>query len=152
MGAISGQGDMMFCSGNSNDGLGIITVNGASTYTGDTFFVPYSTRVPAAYGTAILRMGVDNALPATTNLILGNLGNSGEVDLNSHYLQVASVATFFESSNQDDYHGAITNFNSSGTATLAICNNVPQLKYHRGPASPGHRQVGPRQYHDPLHQ
>ncbi|MGO9109294.1 MAG: beta strand repeat-containing protein [Thermoguttaceae bacterium] len=127
VGAISGSGDMMFTSGNSNDGLGIITVNGASTYTGDTFFSPYSTRTPVTYGTCVLRMGVDNALPAGTNLILGNLGNSGEVDLNSHYLQVNSVATFYDSSDEDDYHGAITNFGSSGTATLAICNSNSQF-------------------------
>ena len=101
VGAIQGDGDMVFTSGYSNNGRGVVTLTQPCTYTGDTFMDQSSCRDTSdAGGMAVVRIGCTNALPIGTNLIFGRgnatgngTGNGGELDLNGNYQQVASVTT-----------------------------------------------------------
>lgn len=107
VGVISGTADVDISNNSSTGGGGGITVlNGASTYTGNTTI---NTNAPDVAGTATVKLGVTNALPTTTGVIVGTRTGVGApvLDMNGKNQQVAYLAD-----------GA----NVSGTKYLTITN------------------------------
>src|SRR5581483_4907377 len=110
-GIISGASDVNFASGSSG-GAGIVTLSGSNSYTGVTYINNSKT--------GVVRLGADNALPATTALNFGNGSNTsgiGAVDLNGHNLTIASLATLSGTSGQN-FNG-IANTGSLATITIS---------------------------------
>ena len=82
---ISGTSSLAFAAGSSG-GAGSITLNSQSTYTGDTFF--------NAANSGVVRIGVSNALPTTTNVTMAfSSGNGGIFDLNGFNQEIASLTS-----------------------------------------------------------
>jgi autotransporter-associated beta strand protein len=109
-GAISGTAGLQFSAGSSG-GAGTINLGAASTYQGATVF-------NAASG-AIIKLGVDNALPSGTNVTMAaSSSNGGILDLNGHNLTIASLTSGAGG-------GSITNNASgSGANTLTISGST----------------------------
>jgi autotransporter-associated beta strand protein len=85
-GVISGNSDVSFSSSTPGAGTGLIVLNNHNTYTGST------TMHFASAG--VVRLGIDNALPTTTDMIFGSGAiNVGAFDLNGHQQTVRSLAT-----------------------------------------------------------
>ena len=98
-----GQGDVQFSTGFSgalqtnalaNNGTGLIILNGQSNYVGQTRFnagISVTTSGPVQ---AYVRLGINNALPTTTDLIMSyTTGNGGNFDLNGFNQTVGSIST-----------------------------------------------------------
>ena len=87
-GVLSGSAHLQF-SGGQSGGAGIVTLSNTNTFTGDTYTNSASN--------ALLRIGIDNALPSTTTIRMGasagggTADNGGSIDLNGFNLTVASV-------------------------------------------------------------
>jgi autotransporter-associated beta strand protein len=82
-GTISGASSLTFTG--PGTGRGVILLNAASTYTGDT------TINDGALG--VVRIGVNNALPATTQLTFGSgSGTPGALDLNGFSQTIAGLS------------------------------------------------------------
>jgi autotransporter-associated beta strand protein len=82
-GVISGSADLMFAAGASG-GAGTITLAAANTYTGATIF--------NAANSGVIRLGIANALPSSTNVTFGySSGNGGSLDLNGFNQTLASI-------------------------------------------------------------
>jgi autotransporter-associated beta strand protein len=80
---ISGSSGVRF-SAAASGGAGVVVLNAANTYTGNT---EINT---AASG--VVRLGVANALPTTTGVTWGITANSGFIDLNGHDQTLAYIA------------------------------------------------------------
>ncbi|NBW86602.1 MAG: hypothetical protein EBR23_07190, partial [Planctomycetia bacterium] len=92
VGVISGTADVDISNNSSTGGGGGITIlNGASTYTGNTTI---NTNAPDVAGTANIKLGVTNALPSTTGVIVGTRTGVGTpiLDMNGKNQQVAYLA------------------------------------------------------------
>ena len=82
-GVISGTADLMFAAGASG-GAGTVTLNAANTYSGATIL--------NAANSGIVKLGIDNALPVTTNLTFAySSGNGGSLDLNGKNQTLAAI-------------------------------------------------------------
>lgn len=100
---ISGSAGLQFSAGNSG-GAGTITLNVANTYTGSTIF--------NATNSGVVLLGVENALPTSTDVIMANSsGYGGILDLNGFNQTLASISN-------GPGGGSIRN--NTGTATLTI--------------------------------
>jgi autotransporter-associated beta strand protein len=85
-GAITGNSDVDFGAGPGQGGGAFINLYAQNTYTGNTYIT--------TGGKSYVTLQTDNALPVTTNLVLGVGGSgSGIFDLNGHNQTVASIAT-----------------------------------------------------------
>lgn len=105
-GTVAGSAGLQFSVGASG-GAGTITINAANTYTGPTTF--------NANSSCVIKLGVQNALPVTTNVRMAATGgNGGILDLNGHDQTVSSLASVDPGGG-----GSITN-NCLGTATLTV--------------------------------
>lgn len=83
---ITGNSDLIFQTGSSGGGAGIISLNAASTYTGATLFNSSTT--------ASIKLGTNNALPTTTDVTMGYLsGTGGILDLNGYNQEIASLTS-----------------------------------------------------------
>lgn len=104
--AINGSAGLQFSVGASG-GTGTTNLNAASTYNGNTIFNSGTS--------AVIKLGVDNALPTTTDVTMAaTSGNGGILDLNGHNQEIASLTSGAGG-------GSITNGASgSGTNTLTI--------------------------------
>ena len=129
VGAINGNGDLIFGTGANNNGRATLLLTATCNYTGDTFIQTSSLRNPGgdSYGMPFVTLGVDNALPITTNLIYGlyqSAGNGGVFDLGGHNQQLASIGTIGINvgSTQNDYFGGVTN-TSPSLSTLSLMNS-----------------------------
>src|SRR5262249_18183319 len=117
-GVISGNGNLSMAGGTSGTnvsaGAGTTVLKAQNTYTGDTYMNL------AASGKVV--MGVDNALPTTTNLKFGTASSSGpgNIEMNGHPLTVGSI-----SSDQGNYatSGKISN-TVAPDANLTISGSV----------------------------
>jgi len=140
-GAINGNGDVVFCAdAAANGGVGTVVLNGQSHYTGRTYMLQYGSRNNAgadlSQSIPFVRLGVDNALPITTDLIYGyrqsattGSGNSGCLDLNGHNQQLNSIGTIsyvYTNGTVNDYHDGLTN-TGAALSTLSICNTQPNV-------------------------
>ena len=84
-GAISGNSDLQFSAGASG-GAGIVKLNAASTYTGATIF--------NAAVSGIIKLGINNALPKTTDVSMAySLSNGGILDLNGYNQEISSLTS-----------------------------------------------------------
>jgi fibronectin-binding autotransporter adhesin len=87
-GVLSGAAHLQISAGQSG-GAGIVTLSGVNTFAGDTYTNNASN--------AVLRIGIANALPPTTNIFMGSSAgggtadNGGSIDLNGFDLAVASL-------------------------------------------------------------
>jgi autotransporter-associated beta strand protein len=119
-----GQCDVIFSSSaTGTSGQGTVVLNGQSNYAGITAMNQYSCRSVDADGPmSIVQLGIDNALPTTTDLSFGEAnGNSGALDLHGFNQTVNSISTWYKSTS--NYHGGVTNF--TGTmSTLTINDTV----------------------------
>ena len=80
---ISGTADLMFAAGSSG-GAGVVTLNAENDYSGATIF--------NSANSGIIKIGVDNAFPTTTDLTMANSsGNGGILDLNGKNQEIASL-------------------------------------------------------------
>ena len=140
---ISGTAGVQISAGSSG-GAGLVTINSTNTYGGSTI-INNST-------TGVVRLGTDNALPATTALQFGIGSNAtGSLDLNGHTQTVASLAvtgtaavngivnTSATTANLVVNGSATTNFNSSigipastTSANLTGANNAISLTLASG--------------------
>jgi autotransporter-associated beta strand protein len=129
-GVISGEGDL-FIGNNSKTGGGSanLTLNAANTYAGNTLI---------NVSNSIIKLGVDNALPVTTN-VLWNILNGVSVDstpaldLNGHNQQIASL-----SSGAAGTPGNIVILNNAGTpATFTISGAVTPANPFAGTIADG---------------
>lgn len=121
---LSGDSDIDLSNNSSTGGgAGTLTLTGASTYTGNTSI---SANSPASPAVSSVILGVDNALPIGTGLIVGTKANVGVpvMDLNGKNQQLAYVAD-----------GA----NVSTTKYLKFVNNAssPSVLTLGGAVSPG---------------
>lgn len=81
---ISGTADLMFAAGSSG-GAGTVTLNAVNTYTGNTIF--------NAANTGVIRLGINDALPTTTEVTMANSsGNGGIFDLNGYNQTIAALS------------------------------------------------------------
>ena len=106
-GVISGSADLMFAAGASG-GAGTVTLGAANTYTGATIF--------NAANSGVVRLGIANALPTSTNVTFGNSsGNGGSLDLNGFNQTLASIINggFGSSANR-----IVNNGNTDVTLTI----------------------------------
>ncbi len=107
-GKVTGSAGLQFSAGD-NGGAGTITMNASSDYTGATTF-------NAASG-AIIKLGIDNALPTGTNVTMAaTASNGGILDLNGRNQEIASLTSGAGG-------GSITN-NGSSDATLKISGST----------------------------
>ncbi|MBU3658483.1 MAG: T9SS type A sorting domain-containing protein [Flavobacteriales bacterium] len=80
---ISGSADLMFAAGSSG-GAGTITLNAENDYSGSTIF--------NAANSGVILLGIDNALPTTTDVMMANsTSNGGILDLNGKNQEIASL-------------------------------------------------------------
>lgn len=120
---LSGDSDIDLSNNSSTGGgAGTLTLTGVSTYTGNTTI---NANTPTAPVVSVI-LGVNNALPATTGLIVGTKTGLGApvLDLNGKNQQLAYIAD-----------GA----NVSATKYLKFVNNAssPSVLTLGGPVSPG---------------
>jgi len=90
--SLSGDSDVDLSNNSTNGGgAGTLTLTGASTYTGNTTI---NAGTPSITGASSIILGVDNALPTTTGLIVGTKTNVGVpvLDLNGKNQQLAYLA------------------------------------------------------------
>jgi autotransporter-associated beta strand protein len=123
---LSGDSDVDLSNSSTNGGgAGTLTLTGASTYTGNTSI---SANTPSITGASSVVLGVNNALPTGTGLIVGTKTGLGVpvLDLNGKNQQVAYVAD-----------GA--NVNVATAKYLKIVNNAssPSVLTLGGSVSPG---------------
>lgn len=107
-GVISGTADLHICDGPAI-GIGAVVLNNNNTYTGNTYIDGSST------GTQKLKLGTNNALPTTTNVVLGSSSSStsgGVFALNGYNQEIASLAS------SGSHVGSVTN-----GATSTLTNN-----------------------------
>ncbi len=107
-GVISGTADLHICDG-PGTGAGAVVLNNNNTYTGNTYIDGSST------GTQKLKLGTNNALPTTTNVVLGSSSSStsgGVFALNGYNQEIASLAS------SGSHVGSVTN-----GATSTLTNN-----------------------------
>ena len=121
---LSGDSDIDLSNNSSTGGgAGTLTLTGASTYTGNTSI---SANSPASPAVSSVILGVDNALPIGTGLIVGTKTGVGApvLDLNGKNQQLAYIAD-----------GA----NVSATKFLKFVNNAssPSVLTLGGAVSPG---------------
>jgi autotransporter-associated beta strand protein len=102
-GIISGDSDIRFSAGTSG-GAGITTLNAPNTYNGNTEFNNAQS--------AVVRLGVENALPTTTGITWGVTQNSGSLDLNGFDQTLAFIAT------TANVTGGIANTGAAAVLTL----------------------------------
>ncbi len=113
-GKISGTSGVQFSAGASG-GAGTVTLNAASDYQGSTTF-------NAASG-ALIKLGVDNALPTGTAVTMAaSASNGGILDLNGHNQEIASLTSGAGG-------GSITNGGASGTNTLKISGSASPVAF-----------------------
>jgi autotransporter-associated beta strand protein len=122
---ISGSTGLQFAAGSSG-GAGTVTLNSQSTYTGDTIFNTANT--------GVIKIGVSNALPTTTNVTMAfSNGNGGIFDLNGFNQEIASLTSNPGGSTGGgsirNSGGGISTLTISGTAspaafTLAITDGA----------------------------
>jgi fibronectin-binding autotransporter adhesin len=109
-GVLSGSAHLQISAGQAG-GAGIVTMNTASTYTGDTYLNMATN--------GVFRMGVFNALPSGTTLFMGasagggTSDNGGSVDLNGNDLSIGGLEKATTS-------GRGVGNNTSTLATLTI--------------------------------
>ncbi len=83
---ITGSSDLIFQTGSNGGGAGTITLNAANTYRGATIFNSSTT--------ATIKLGVNNALPTSTDVTIGYLtGTGGILDLNGYNQEISSLTT-----------------------------------------------------------
>ncbi len=113
-GVISGTAGLQFQSG-APGGAGTINLNTQNTYTGATFFNMASS--------GVVKLGVNNALPTTTDLTMGYTSTFGGIlDLNGKNQTISSLRS-------DAGNGIIRN-NGSVDATLTINGSfTPTMPY-----------------------
>jgi fibronectin-binding autotransporter adhesin len=103
-GILSGSAHLQISAG-QDGGAGIVTLSGVNTFTGDTYTNNATN--------AVLRIGIANALPAMTNVFMGQSAgggtkdNGGSIDLNGFDLAIASL--------------------TAGASTRGIANNTAAL-------------------------
>ena len=127
LGVISGSSDLSISPRFARDTdtsarySGITVLSASNTYTGATI-------VNMNYTGATLRLGVDNALPTTTDLIFGTVNfatdsgpHAGILDLNGHNQQVSSLSYGNGNATPESY--TITN-ESFGISTLTISGST----------------------------
>lgn len=89
---LSGDSDVDLSNNSTNGGgTGTLTLTGTSTYTGNTTI---NANTPSITGASSIILGVDNALPTTTGLIVGTKTGVGVpvLDLNGKNQQLAYLA------------------------------------------------------------
>jgi fibronectin-binding autotransporter adhesin len=106
-GTLQGSAGVQFSTGAAG-GTGAVTLNAANTYAGITRLNGGST--------GVVKLGVDNALPIGTAVIMGYSAGTGQtLDLNGHDQMIASLSSNIGGT------GLITNSASgTGTNTLTI--------------------------------
>ncbi|MCY3014149.1 MAG: autotransporter-associated beta strand repeat-containing protein [Planctomycetota bacterium] len=112
-GVISGDSDLDLSNSSlSGGGGGVLTLSAQNTYTGNTTI---NTGTPDVAGTASIKLGIANALPTTSGVIVGTKVGIGaaRLDINGFNQQVAYLAD-----------GA--NATVGSTKNLSIVNNGPQ--------------------------
>jgi autotransporter-associated beta strand protein len=90
--SLSGDSDVDLSNNSTNGGgAGTLTLTGTSTYTGNTTI---NANTPSITGASSIILGVDNALPTTTGLIVGTKTGVGVpvLDLNGKNQQLAYLA------------------------------------------------------------
>jgi autotransporter-associated beta strand protein len=108
-GVISGNSDLNLTSGAAGGGSGTIVFNNHNTYTGSTLI----NNGTSAAGAGVIKIGIDNALPTGTNVVVNTIGpvafaGPGIMDLNGHTQTIASLV----------------NGTGAGTSTFVIQNNA----------------------------
>ena len=112
-GVISGDSDLDLSNSTlSGGGGGVLTLSAQNTYSGNTTI---NTGTPDVAGTASIKLGIANALPTTSGVIVGTKTGLGaaRLDINGFNQQVAYLAD-----------GATATVGS--TKNLSIVNNGPQ--------------------------
>ena len=112
-GVISGDSDLDLSNSTlGGGGGGVLSLSAQNTYTGNTTI---NSGTPDVAGTASIKLGIANALPTTTGVIVGTKAGIGaaRLDINGFNQQVAYLAD-----------GA--NATVGSTKNLSIVNNGPQ--------------------------
>ncbi len=119
-GVISGAGGLTIGI-NGSGGASVMTLTNNETYTGITKLFNTATG-------GVLRMGVDNALPATTDVTWGSGATpGGALDLNGHNLAVASLVSGVTTGAQNgvtNTAGALSTLTISGASTSTYSGTI----------------------------
>ena len=112
-GVVSGSGTLTFGLGLSG-GAGVITLSNNSTYTGNTKFLHAQT--------GVVKLGVDDALPTTTGIIMSTGStNAGSIDLNGKNQTIASLA-----SNTTGIENGIANTAGATATSISPSREAPR--------------------------
>ncbi len=132
---LSGDSDIDLSNNSSTGGgAGTLTLTGASTYTGNTSI---SANSPASPAVSSVILGVDNALPIGTGLIVGTKTgvNVPVLDLNGKNQQLAYIADGANVSATK--YLKIVNNNASSASVLTLGGSVSPGKAFSGTISDG---------------
>jgi autotransporter-associated beta strand protein len=132
---LSGDSDIDLSNNSTGGGgAGSLTLTGASTYTGNTSI---SANSPASPAVSSVILGVDNALPIGTGLIVGTKASVGVpvMDLNGKNQQLAYIADGANVSATK--YLKIVNNNASSASVLTLGGSVSPGKAFSGTISDG---------------
>ena len=132
---LSGDSDIDLSNNSTGGGgAGTLTLTGASTYTGNTSI---SANSPASPAVSSVILGVDNALPIGTGLIVGTKAGLGVpvMDLNGKNQQLAYIADGANVSATK--YLKIVNNNASSASVLTLGGSVSPGKSFSGTISDG---------------
>lgn len=132
---LSGDSDIDLSNNSTGGGgAGTLTLTGASTYTGNTSI---SANSPASPAVSSVILGVDNALPIGTGLIVGTKAGVGVpvMDLNGKNQQLAYIADGANVSATK--YLKIVNNNASSASVLTLGGSVSPGKAFSGTISDG---------------
>ena len=132
---LSGDSDIDLSNNSTGGGgAGTLTLTGASTYTGNTSI---SANSPASPAVSSVILGVDNALPIGTGLIVGMKASVGVpvMDLNGKNQQLAYIADGANVSATK--YLKIVNNNASSASVLTLGGSVSPGKSFSGTISDG---------------
>ena len=132
---LSGDSDIDLSNNSTGGGgAGTLTLTGASTYTGNTSI---SANSPASPAVSSVILGVDNALPIGTGLIVGTKASVGVpvMDLNGKNQQLAYIADGANVSATK--YLKIVNNNASSASVLTLGGSVSPGKSFSGTISDG---------------
>jgi len=130
-GVISGNSDLDLSNNSvSGGGGGILTLSAQNTYAGNTTI---NTGTPDVAGTASIKLGITNALPTTTGVIVGTKTAIGasRLDMNGFDQQVAYLADGANATVGSTKNLSIVN-NGSQASTLTIGGAVTPGKAFGG--------------------
>ncbi len=119
-GVISGNSDVNFSNSTGGGGSGNIQLNAQNTYTGATL-IDFTGNVTGGAQGGIIMLGINNALPTSTDVMFGAIGGAAVswLDLEGFNQQIGSLCTVTRGTASNGYTITNQKFNSTSTLTIS---------------------------------